>query len=83
MAKKTHDLAVKVGTYEKEGQIRNRYENVGIIMAGDNGGRFILLKKTFNPAGVETDGKDTVLISAFAVDKPEGDKGVEDDDIPF
>lgn len=68
--KKKYDLAVKVGEYEKDGQKKNRYQNVGAIMEGDNG-PFILLEKTFNPAGIQ-DGKNSVLISMFEV-KPQND----------
>lgn len=64
MARKTHDLAVKTGNYtDNQGNQKNRYENVGALMQGDNG-PFIMLKRTFNPAGAPTD-RDTVLISAF------------------
>jgi len=66
--KKVKDLAVKTGTYQKDGQTKNRYMNVGIVMRGDDGNEFILLERTFNPAGVPNpDGKSTVLISMFDV----------------
>ena len=68
---KTHDLAVKVGEYEKDGQKKGRYENIGAVMSGDNG-PYIILKKTFNPAGIQ-DGKDSVLLSMFPVEKKEQD----------
>lgn len=71
--KKTHDLAVKVGEYEKDGQKKNRYQNVGAIMEGDKG-PFILLEKTFNPAGIQ-DGKNSVLISMFEVKQQNDDFG--------
>lgn len=61
--KKKFDLAVKTGTYEKDGQTKNKYQNVGVIMEGDKG-PFILLNKTFNPAGIQ-DGKESVIISMF------------------
>lgn len=64
MAKKTHDLSVKTGEYQtRDGQTKARYEPVGALMQGDNG-PFIMLKRTFNPAGVPTD-RDNILISAF------------------
>lgn len=63
---KTHDLAVKVGEYEKGGEKKNRYQNVGAVMEGQHG-PYILLNKTFNPAGVQ-DGKESILISMFPVD---------------
>jgi len=66
--KKVKDLAVKTGTYQKDGQTKNRYMNVGIVMRGDDGNEFIFLERTFNPAGVPNpDGKSTVLVSMFDV----------------
>ncbi len=62
--KKSKNLAVKVGEYTtKDGQTKGRYLNVGCIMEGDKGS-FILLNKTFNPAGIQ-DGKESVIISMF------------------
>lgn len=63
MASKKYDLAVKVGEYEKNGETKNRYENIGAVMQGDNG-PFILLKRSFNPAGVPHKG-DNIIISCF------------------
>jgi len=63
--KKTFDLAVKTGSYQKDGETKNRYENIGSIMEGDNGS-FMLLKRTFNPAGLDVqEGKDSIIISMF------------------
>lgn len=58
---KTHDLCVAVGEYNG----KKRYENVGVVL--DNGnGPMLLLKRTFNPAGVPNpDGKDSIIISMF------------------
>lgn len=79
MAKKVKELAVKVGTYEKNGEKKNRYLNVGIVMENTDGGKFILLERTFSPAGVPNpEGKDTVLISMFDVKKDgETHKGLD------
>lgn len=64
---KTHDLCVKVGTYtDKDGNEKARYENIGSVITKDDGGEFILLKRTFNPAGVPNpDNKDMVIVSLF------------------
>lgn len=66
MATRIKDLAVKTGEYtDKNGDKKSRYENVGSLWDGDNG-KFITLKKTFNPAGLETaPGKDQIIISIF------------------
>jgi hypothetical protein len=65
--RKTHDLAVKVGSYtdKQTGQEKGRYQNVGAVMEGDNGS-FIMLAKWFNPAGVtDSRGGESVLLSMF------------------
>lgn len=64
MAKK-YDLAVKVGEYQKNGETKGRYENIGAVMQGDNG-FYMILKKTFNPAGVpDARGGDSIIVSMF------------------
>jgi len=30
------DLRVKIGTYEKEGKIKNRYTNIGVLFASEH-----------------------------------------------
>lgn len=65
MTHKSHDLVVKIGEYEKNGETKGRYENIGSMMQGDNG-PFIILKRTFNPAGVPNpECKDSVIVSCF------------------
>ena len=65
MTHKIADLAVKTGEYKKDGEIKARYENVGSLMQGDKG-HFLILKRTFNPAGVPNpDDKDSVIVSCF------------------
>ena len=82
--KKKYDLAVKVGEYNKDGQTKSRYQNVGALMDGPNG-EFILINKTFNPAGVPSlPDSDKIVISLFA--SKEGFTRVDsssNDDIPF
>ncbi len=62
------DAVVKTGSYtDGNGQPKNRYENIGKLMQGDDGGYFMILKTTFNPAGVPNpDNKDAVMVSIFA-----------------
>lgn len=64
MAKK-YDLAVKVGTYMKDGVAKPRYKTIGVLMTGNDGGEYILLEKTFNPAGVASD-RESIMVSLFA-----------------
>lgn len=76
MAKK-YDLAVKVGTYEKDGNTKNKYQNVGVIMETHDGGQFMMIDPKFNFAAVErgTDNNGNlralVMVSMFEPkDKP-------------
>jgi hypothetical protein len=66
MAHKISDLAVKTGSYtDAQNQTKGRYENIGSLMQGDDG-MFLILKRTFNPAGVPNpDNKDSVIVSCF------------------
>lgn len=66
-----YDLAVKTGEYQApDGNNKGRYENVGKILRNDNG-QFMLLKRTFNPAGVNADG-DMIMVSMFEPKPREG-----------
>ena len=66
MATKKYDIAVKVGEYTaKDGSQKGRWQNVGVMMEGDNG-PFLMLAKWFNPAGVmDTRGGESILLSLF------------------
>lgn len=68
---KTHDLKVKVGEYQKDGQTKSKYQSVGLIIEGQNG-PYILLNRTFNPAGAPGEGE-SIAISMFPVEKKEQD----------
>ena len=63
---KMYDLAVKTGSYtNSQGETKNRYENIGSVFKGDKG-PYAFLKKTFNPAGIETEpGRDSIIVSMF------------------
>ena len=65
MTHKVADLAVKTGEYPKDGEMKGRYENIGSLMQGDKG-HFLILKRTFNPAGVPNpEDKDSIIVSCF------------------
>lgn len=87
MAKKIYDVAVAVGKYTKDGEEKNRYENIGAVIQGENG-PFLVLKRTFNPAGVPSD-KESIVCSLFKADgappapKPAPVVQEVDSDIPF
>ena len=66
MGRKTHDLAVKIESYtDREGKQRNKYQNVGAVIEGNNGS-YILLDRYFNPAGLPNpENRTNVIISMF------------------
>ncbi len=69
MSRRVGDLAVRNGSYTKDGEEKNRYVNVGALMADDEGRFFILLDRTFNPAGIVDRGdKTNILISVFDIE---------------
>ena len=86
------DIAVKTGEYtDRNGQIKSRYENVGTMMEGQNG-PYLILKRTFNPAGVPNpDNRDTLVLSLFEPRQDDGQRPAAgkpaqrpvDDDIDF
>ena len=96
MAKK-YDLVVKVGEYtDGQGQTKGRFKNVGVMMEGDNG-PYLLLDRTFNPAGVGgNEGRESIIVSLY---EPRQDGGgqqtpaaksggykardLDGDDVPF
>ena len=62
---KKYDIVAKVGTYTQNGETKGRFMNVGVMMEKD-GRPYILLNRTFNPAGINNlDGRDTVLLSLY------------------
>lgn len=66
MSRKIYDLAVKVDTYTKNGEEKNRYQNIGAVLEKDDGGKFILLDRYFNPAGVPNpENRPNVIVSMF------------------
>lgn len=68
---KKYDLSVATRSYtDNDGTRKNVYLNVGSVMEKD-GRMFILLNRTFNPAGVQNpENRDTVLISMFEPRQP-------------
>jgi hypothetical protein len=94
MATRKYDLAVKTGSYtDRDGKQKNRYQNIGVIMQGDDGGHYALLDPLINLAAVPREaGKDRVMVSMF---QPNNDQQQQaprqqrqaqpqpDEDIPF
>ena len=63
---KKYDLVVKVGEYtDGQGQTKGRFKNVGVMMEGDNG-PYLLLDRTFNPAGVGgNEGRESIIVPLY------------------
>ena len=78
-ARKLYDLAVKVSEYQdQQGNKKGRWQNVGAVMQGDDGGKFIMLAKWFNPAGVPDfsgRGGESLLLSMFEPKDQNGQQG--------
>jgi hypothetical protein len=69
MSKKIKDLAVKVG--------EKNWVNIGCIIEKDDGGKFMLMNRTFNPAGVPNpENRDTLIVSMFDV-KPKDESAAD------
>lgn len=96
-ARKLYDLAVKTGSYtDRNGEEKGRWKNIGSVLQMDDGGKVILIDRSFNPAGVPfRDGSDQIMVSMF---EPKQDGQAQaaapaarrapapsdaDDDIPF
>lgn len=69
MAKKLYDLAVKTGEYnDSNGNKKGRYANIGCVMQSDDGNKFLMIDRWFNPAGVPDlsgKGSGSILVSMF------------------
>jgi len=63
---KAYDLVVITGSYKNSaGEEKKQYKNIGIVNQTDKG-MYILLDRTFNPAGVPNpENKDMVMVSMF------------------
>lgn len=75
-ARKLYDLAVKTGEYTTQsGEKKGRWQNVGAVMQGDDGNKFIMLARWFSPAGVpDLSGKggESILLSMFEPKQQDG-----------
>lgn len=69
MARKIRDITVKTGEYQDRntGETKGRWQNVGSLMQNDEDqSYFIVLDRTFNPAGVPNpENRSSVILSCF------------------
>jgi hypothetical protein len=45
-------LSAKIGEYQKDGQTKGRYSNIGVIQQSNDGGEYVLLDPTISLAGI-------------------------------
>lgn len=93
MPTRIRDLAVKTGTYrDQQGNEKGRWQNVGALMKGDDGGEFVILQRWFNPAGIANpQDRESVVLSCFPLkdkqqsqpQQTEPSADFDDSDIPF
>ena len=64
---KLYDLAVAVGSFTTQsGEEKKRWKNIGSVLETKDGGKVILIDRTFNPAGVPVEaGRDSIMVSMF------------------
>jgi hypothetical protein len=64
---KLFDLSVVVGVYtDRNNEQKKRWKTIGAAFEGKDGGMFLTIDRTFNPAGVPTeDGRDSIMVSMF------------------
>ena len=92
----TKRIAAKIGSYEKDGQTKGEYVDIGVILNNDNG-EYVLLNPTVDLAGVlmkqrmlaqETGKKagGSVIASVFDSDRQQNNgqqSSSNDDQVPF
>lgn len=67
--KKIKNLSVAVGKYtDSNGNEKTNWLNIGGIFQKDDGGKFMIMNRTFNPAGVPNpENRETFIVSMFDV----------------
>lgn len=95
MAKKLYDIAVANGSYtDVEGNKKNRYANIGVVMQSEDGNAFALIDRSANLAGFPYDeSKGNSIIASLFKPNADGQKQAPKrnaesvsemtDDIPF
>ena len=92
----TKRIAARIGSYEKDGQTKGEYVDIGVIL-NNNNGEYVLLNPTVDLAGVlmkqgmlaQEDGKKargSVLASVFDSDLQQNNgqqSSSNDDQVPF
>ena len=72
-SKKIKELSVVTGTYESNGETKKRYKNVGALFQTDDGNQYLMLDRSFNPAGVPfRDGGDSIIVGIYDIKDRDG-----------
>jgi hypothetical protein len=84
MPKKIKDLMVKVDEYTNaKGEKKARWQNVGAEMESDDGSKYLLLERWFNPAGVpDLSGKGAKSIMLWRFDVKDRDGSGQQSNAP-
>lgn len=66
---KIKDLSVKVRSYKNaSGEEKHVYKSIGAIFENKDGGKFMMLDRSFNPAGIPfKDGSDMIMVGMYDV----------------
>lgn len=71
-----YEVVANVGKYtNKNGEEKTIFRKVGLVNKNDKGNMYLLLDKTFNPAGLAEAGRENIILSLF----PPKDKEDEQD----
>ena len=92
--KKIKNLAVALSKYtDHNGVEKTNWLNIGAIFQKDDGGKFMIINRTFSPAGVPNpENKDSLIVGMFDIKEKDESKPNEsnaadnpfsDDKVPF
>ena len=70
---KLYDLSVATGKYtdRNTGKEKNRWKTIGSVMQNDDGGKYLLIDRIFNPGGLPVtldkngNPRDSVIVSMY------------------
>ena len=61
---KKYDIVLKAGEYQKDGQTKSKWMNLGAVMENDKG-PYLILDPHVNLAAFMEDGRDMIIASLF------------------
>ena len=66
MSRKKYDVVATVGEYQdrQTGETKRRHKNVGAVIQTEHG-HALLIDKTFNPAGLAEQGRESVILGLY------------------